>query len=160
VKLVDLDPRWVDGPLFSADDPRWDVLCTHVLCYGADRRGVALTFLCPHCVAEKLEPVRLCYTLWNPTDGLQVLYLVNGKWTAIEDGEHGDDERNFLWPASWTRVGTDFEDLTLIPNNVAATDATWVRYGRKHWYGAIVNGAVINRTPGTTTVFTAQRSGP
>jgi hypothetical protein len=157
VRLTDLDPRWVDGPLFSADDPRWDVLCTQVLCYGKDRKGVAVTFLCPHCMAEGLKPVRLCYVLWNPTDGLQVLYLVNGKWSAIEDGEHGDDERNFLWPGSWTYTGTSWDDLSLVPNDPRVTDATWVRYGRSHWHGVIANGTVVDRYPDMGVVTSTQR---
>lgn len=144
MKLVDLDPRFVDGPLLSAEDGRWDVLCTHVLCFGKDRKGVAVTFLCPHCMAAKLAPTRLAFTLWNPTDGLGLLYLVNGEWTKIDDAEHGDDARNFLWPGSWAQGGTGWGDFSLTPNDPKEALATWVRYGSRHWHGRIANGEVLD----------------
>jgi hypothetical protein len=146
VRLVDLDPRFVDGPLLSAEDSRWDVLCTHVLCFGEGRKGVAVTFLCPHCVAAKLASTRLAFTLWNPTDGLGILYLVNGEWTKLKDVEHGDDARNFLWPASWTQSGSGngWGDFSLAPNDPREVLATWVRYGSEHWHGRVVRGEVLD----------------
>ncbi len=111
MKLVDLDPRWAMDA---------DIVIGGVRKHYKRRRGMAITFACPHCVAlhpgviERGGPVQFL-GVWfaNPIDGLP----------PTDDAEH-----------LWQRSGDSFETLTLTPSIDASGDG--------HWHGFITNGEI------------------
>lgn len=114
MRLIDLAPKWVVDP---------DILVGTKVVHDPDRKGMGVTFACPHCVAlhpgEPLErggPIQFLGVFFaNPVDGKP----------------HTDDV-----PVQrlWMRTGTTFETLSLHPS----VDAS--RSG--HWHGFITNGEV------------------
>ena len=107
MKLIDLHPRW------AAD---YDILIGGHVVHDEDRKGMAVSFECPHCVAAGVaNPTRLGVFFANPIDGKP----------------HTDDvDLQHLW----TRSGTTFDDLTLTPSIDASASG--------HWHGFITGGLI------------------
>ena len=109
MKLIDLDPRWCsDG----------DIVIGGVVKHFEGRRGMAVSFECPHCVARFQQTgdrrvQRLAVWFQNPVDG----------------GPPTDDAKHL-----WQRTGDTFETLTLSPSIDASSDG--------HWHGFITNGEI------------------
>lgn len=94
MKLTELEPRWF---VVEEGGPR-----------------VGLTFLCPHCKAERLG----------------VAFHHTGR-EAVEDSyifAHANEKH------IWGMSGEDFHDLTLTPSVDASASG--------HWHGFITNGEV------------------
>src|SRR5580692_11371732 len=96
MRLVDLAPKWSVDPDIHVGDR---------VVHDPDRRGMGITFACPHCVAlhpgEPLErggPVKFLGVFFrNPVDGKA-------------PSDDADDLH------LWTRTGDAFETLTLSPS--------------------------------------------
>jgi hypothetical protein len=122
VRLVDLHPEW------------WAPPC---------RRGVAVVFDCPHCVATAVKHpscigapygfTRLCCSV-TPLDGGAPFLAENDTLLAA-----GLKPSEMPWCVDsgivWARTGDTFETLTLSPS----VDAS--RAGG-HWHGFISAGAI------------------
>lgn len=95
----------------------------------AGRRGQGISFLCPHCRA-----VRLGVAFANPLDGKPPdPQTGKGKWII----RHVHYTKLFDVPPGgplWTRIGTTFDDLTLMPSVDCSKSG--------HWHGFITNGKV------------------
>ena len=92
MKLSELNPRW------AAD---YDILVGPVVVHDEDRKGMGITFDCPHC-----RTIRLGVFFSNPIDGKP----------------HTDDvDLSHLWH----RSGTSFENLTLSPSIDASLSGHW-----------------------------------
>jgi len=95
VKLKDLEPRY-----FGLDDTG---------------RTVGLTFLCPHCLKERLG----------------VFFHERGQ-EAVQDSyikAHSPGTNHI-----WTKTGMSFDNLTLEPSIDASATG--------HWHGFILNGEI------------------
>jgi hypothetical protein len=88
--LLDLDPRW------AADA---DIVIGGISRHYPDRKGMAVSFICPHCMTTRLA-------VWfsNPLDGLP----------PTDDATH-----------LWSRSGESFSDLTLSPSIDASATGHW-----------------------------------
>lgn len=111
MKLKDLSPKWaVDA----------DIVIGGKAQHFPGRKGMGITFACPHCVAvhpgvlERGGPVQFL-GVWfaNPIDGKP----------ATDDAKH-----------LWQRTGNSFETLTLAPSIDASESG--------HWHGFITNGEI------------------
>lgn len=104
MKLTELDPRW------WAD--------------GDGRHGMGITFNCPGGCCAAGPPVRLGVAFANPIDGGPPEHLV----------PHHDEVGHVAFSSApeWTRVGENFELLSLSPSVNAAAAG--------HWHGFITNG--------------------
>ena len=122
MRLVDLHPVW------------WAP---------AGRKGVAIIFDCPHCVATgKVHeghqdcpsgPHRLCCSLNPPLDGgAPIICDHNGVFAM------GLKESLMPWcigcSVAWTRNGDTFENLSLSPSVDASAAG--------HWHGFVQNGNI------------------
>lgn len=92
MRLVDLDPRWCTEADSTAADGS---VTSH-----AARRGMGMSFECPHC-----RETRLAVFFSNPVDGGPPSPTPSGKL--------------------WSRVGDTFEDMTLIPSVDASSSGHW-----------------------------------
>lgn len=92
MKLTDLNPRW------AAD---YDILVGDHVVHDEDRKGMAVTFDCPHC-----RTTRLGVFFRNPVDGKP-------------PSDDFDDKR------LWTRAGETFETLSLTPSIDASASGHW-----------------------------------
>jgi hypothetical protein len=82
MKLTELKPKWVVEHEYGD----WD----ENLKTNPKRRGMGITFLCPHC-----QQTRIGVMFTNPIDGLKPAYINSGLWQ---------------------RTGETFETLTLSPS--------------------------------------------
>lgn len=112
MRLVDLAPKWaVDG----------DIVIGGQRVHYEGRRGMGITFACPHCVA--LHPGVL-------ERGGAVTFL--GVWFSNPiDGLPPESGASYLWQ----RTGESFDTLTLSPSIDAQTN-------HGHWHGFIQNGVI------------------
>jgi hypothetical protein len=101
MKLTDLNPRW------------WNT--------GGERRGMGVSFDCPHCRTQ-----RIGVAFANPLD--------SGPPASIEGGHDGIGHLGFRCAPEWQRTGETFETLTLSPS-VDTSKAG-------HWHGWVRNGEV------------------
>lgn len=92
MRLLDLEPRW------AAD---YDILIGDHVVHDEDRKGMALTFLCPHC-----KSTRLGVFFRNPIDGKPP--------SDDFDADH-----------LWQRTGETFDALTLSPSIDASKSGHW-----------------------------------
>ena len=129
MKLSDLKPRWL----------------TH------NGERVAIMFLCPHCSA-KGEARLTCF--FKPAEDLPMvpsdypiesLAGANGQWLlfyeALKELGHPDpvegawhDVVSCKRSIAWTRVGDDFDSMSITPSIDASQSG--------HWHGFITNGEV------------------
>lgn len=93
MRLIELDPRWAcDADIVIGGSQR----------HYDNRKGMAISFECPHC-----RQCRLAVWFANPIDGLP----------PTDDAKH-----------LWTRVGESFEGLTLSPSVDASEFGHWHGY--------------------------------
>jgi hypothetical protein len=89
MRLVDLEPHWAMDA---------DILVGDAILHDADRHGMGVTFLCPHC-----RVTRLGVFFRNPIDG-----------KGASDA-----------PRLWQRTGDTFEALSLSPSIDASAHGHW-----------------------------------
>ena len=112
MKLIDLAPKWAVDP---------DILIGDRAVHTPDRRGMGITFACPHCVAMRPNA---------PLERGGVIQFLGVFFKNSIDGQpHTDD---VPLTRLWLRVGTDFETLSLTPSIDASKSG--------HWHGFITNG--------------------
>ncbi len=89
-------------------EPKWTATEYYEPPLAWNRTGMGISFLCPHCRDQ-----RLAVMFSNPIDGLAPAKSVK---------------------KLWSRVGNDFDRLTIHPSIDASKEG--------HWHGSITNGEV------------------
>lgn len=110
MRLVDLNPRW------------WG---------DGERQQLGVSFECPHC-----RQVRLGIAFLNPPDGGPPSTIVTDKSMPKFIEEHIHEHRTFDVPPGflWTRVGEEFDTMSLTPSVDASKSG--------HWHGFVADGEV------------------
>lgn len=112
MKLVELDPRWIEY----------------------EGRKVGFVFLCPHCFPKQRQWLSCFFEPFSVLNGGKEPNQYHFFEQAIPSEEEAEQAVGCNKRASWTKTSEDFGNISVMPSIDASAAG--------HWHGFVTNGEV------------------